>query len=62
MLIDLKRPLKKGDMIPLTLIFKQAPELTIKAPVSHKDPAFPPHDGKDDVGCECGHDMDKHDS
>lgn len=33
MLLDLKAPLKEGDMLPLTLVFEKAGEITIEASV-----------------------------
>lgn len=33
MLLDLKAPLKEGDLVPLTLIFEKAGEITIEATV-----------------------------
>lgn len=33
MLLDLKAPLKEGDLVPLTLVFEKAGEITIEATV-----------------------------
>lgn len=57
MLFDLKAPLKEGDLLPMTLVFEKAGEVTIEAtvePVGAKGPhgsdSQPGHEGHDAHG------------
>mgnify|MGYP002784618650 CR=1 FL=1 len=57
MLFDLKAPLKEGDLVPMTLVFEKAGEVTIEAtvePVGAKGPhgsdGQPGHEGHDAHG------------
>jgi periplasmic copper chaperone A len=52
MLINLKQPLKVGDMVPLTLIFEDHGRIDMRLPVSH-----PPEDSKHEGMSHSGHDM-----
>ena len=53
MLIDLKRPLKKGEMVPLTLIFKDLPPLNLQLPVGNVTGTQESKKGKAKADCEC---------
>jgi copper(I)-binding protein len=57
MLFDLKAPLKEGDLVPMTLVFEKAGEVTVEAtvePVGAKGPhgsdGQPGHEGHDAHG------------
>lgn len=45
MFVDIRRPFKKGDVVPVTLRFERAGELTVRAPVGGLAAKSPPHRG-----------------
>jgi len=62
MLFDLSEPLKEGDVVPLTLVFEKAGEVTVDVAVARKGAGSGANGGHDHSGHDhSGHDHSGHD-